>query len=101
MPYQVTAPWTQSEASPTGAVPAVCCSTLSLRGGPADPAAGSRAATPQDVAASAASWPPAEAPQTMIRAGSTRYFPAFARSQRIEALTSWMAAGCGASPANR
>src|ERR1700735_5147710 len=69
MPYQVTAPCTQS----------LCCAIAALSGDACAGVAGSNSFTLQVVAANAAKWPPAEPPQTMALDGSIPYSGAWAR----------------------
>ncbi len=71
-PYQATKPCTQSDW---------LAMLLSA-------ASGSNDWTPQVVAASAANWPPAEPPQTIVFCGSTEYFAALARIHLMALFTS-------------
>ena len=83
-PYQVTSPCTQSDCAARG-----------------DCGSGARDSTLHEVAARAASCPPAEPPQMTARVGSMPNCALFERSQRIDVFTSWIAAGNCASPLSR
>src|SRR5688572_22877973 len=92
IPYQVTNPCTQSDCTARGD----CGSGL-----PCLRNTGASDSTLQEVAARAASCPPAEPPQRITRVGSMPNCELFERSQRMEVFTSWIAAGNRASPLSR